>query len=73
MERQSGIDGCLRHQPQCATAAHARQAPTHLVRQHDDGLLPHHAALLVAHVVNLVEDHLQAHAAVMVEMATRCR
>lgn len=27
-----------------------------VVRQQDDGLLPHDASLLVAHVVDLVED-----------------
>jgi hypothetical protein len=29
----------------------------HVVRQQDDRLLPHHAALLVPHVVDLVEDN----------------
>ena len=29
----------------------------HVVRQQDDGLLPHHAPLLVSHVMDLVEYH----------------
>ena len=37
----------------------ARAAACHvgLVWQEDDGLLPHHAAFAVLHVVHLVEDH----------------